>query len=57
MSSVQKNWRKRQNRFCLEARGVGLGGGACGRGDPNNVCAYEYMNKEKKKQESQRKNK
>jgi hypothetical protein len=22
MSSLQQNWRKRQNKFCLEARGV-----------------------------------
>jgi hypothetical protein len=40
MSSLQQNWRKRQNRFCLEARGVsreleGAGGG--GRNDPNTV--------------------
>jgi hypothetical protein len=27
-------------------RGKGLGAG--GRNDPNNVCTYEYMNKEKK---------
>jgi hypothetical protein len=40
MSSLQQNWRKRQNRFCLEGRGW--------RNDPNNVCTYEYMNKEKK---------
>jgi hypothetical protein len=41
MSSLQQNWRKGQNRFCLEVRGVG-------KNDPNNVCTYEYMNKEKK---------
>jgi hypothetical protein len=28
-----------------QARGWGLGG----RNDPNNVCTYEYMSKEKKK--------
>jgi hypothetical protein len=44
MSSLQQNWRKGQNRFCLEVRqgggereGLGLGG----RNDPNNVCTYE----------------
>jgi hypothetical protein len=41
MSSLQQNWRKGQNSFCLEARGEGE------RNDPNNVCTYEYMNKEK----------
>jgi hypothetical protein len=25
MSSLQQNWRKRKNRFCLEVRGVGSG--------------------------------
>jgi hypothetical protein len=43
MSSLQQNWRKGQNRFCLEARGVGRKG----RNDPNNEYTYEYMNKEK----------
>jgi hypothetical protein len=28
--------------------GSGGGGGAGRRNDPNNVCTYEYMNKEKK---------
>jgi hypothetical protein len=44
MSSFQQNWRKGQNRFCLEARGdrgereeMGAGG----RNGPNNVCTYE----------------
>jgi hypothetical protein len=52
MSSLQQNWRKEQNRFCLEARGLGekwRGQGDGGRNGPNNVCTYEYMNKEKKK--------
>jgi hypothetical protein len=51
MSSIQKNWRKGQNRFCLEARGVrgrGKGPGSGERNGPNNVCTCEYMNKEKK---------
>jgi hypothetical protein len=48
VSSLQQNWRKGQNRFCLEARRVGRKGqGRGGRTDPNNVCTYEYMNEEK----------
>jgi hypothetical protein len=45
-----KKWRKGQNRFCLEVRGVGeeAEGRGWGRNDPNNVCTYDYMNKEKK---------
>jgi hypothetical protein len=35
--NIQQNWRKGQNRFCLEARGVG----ERGTDDPNNVCTYE----------------
>jgi hypothetical protein len=51
MSSLQQNWRKGQNRFCLEVRGWwgDEGGGGTGRrNDPNNVCTCEYMNNEKK---------
>jgi hypothetical protein len=51
MSSLQQNWRKGQNRFCLEARGVGdrgKGRRAGGRNDPSKVCTYEYVNKGKK---------
>jgi hypothetical protein len=50
MSSLQQNRRKGQNRFCLEARGVAEEGGAgTGRRNGlNNVCTYDYMNKEKK---------
>jgi hypothetical protein len=36
--------------FCLEEEGLGEKGGVWGqrgRNDPNNVCAYEYTNKEK----------
>jgi hypothetical protein len=44
MSSLQQNWRKGKNRYCLEARGVeeekeGVGEG--GRNGPNNVCICE----------------
>jgi hypothetical protein len=44
MSSLQQNWRRGQNRFCLEARGMGRRGKkrrAGGRNDPNDVCTYE----------------
>jgi hypothetical protein len=40
-----------QNRFFLEVRGMGgrgRGWRAAGSDNPNNVCIYEYMNKEKK---------
>jgi hypothetical protein len=50
MSSLQQNWRRRQNRLCLEARGVEGQGGSGekeGRNDPNNVFTYKYMNKKK----------
>jgi hypothetical protein len=43
LSSLQQNWKRGQNRFCLEARGTGergRGRGA-GRDDPNNGCTYE----------------
>jgi hypothetical protein len=48
MCTLQQNWRKGQKRFCLEARGMGTEGGGGGRNGPNNVCTYEYMNKENK---------
>jgi hypothetical protein len=44
MSILQKDWRKEQNRFCMEVRGVrgkGRGWEARGRNDPKNVCTYE----------------
>jgi hypothetical protein len=49
MSSLQQNWRKGQNSFCLEAREVRVMGGAGEKNDPNNVLTHEYMNKKKKK--------
>jgi hypothetical protein len=36
--SLQQNWRRGQNRFCLEAREVGVDRG---RDGPNNVHTYE----------------
>jgi hypothetical protein len=44
MFSPQQNWRRGQNRFCLEAKGVvgaGQGEGAGRRDGPNNVYTYE----------------
>jgi hypothetical protein len=45
MSSLQENWRKRQSRFCLEAREVG---GRC-RGEEGGgelaKTMYAHMNK------------
>jgi hypothetical protein len=43
MSSLQQNWRRGQNRLCLEARGVGGGGG--GRRGEMAQTMYAYMNK------------
>jgi hypothetical protein len=48
ISTLQWNWRKAQNRFCLEAKGEEgrrWGWRAGGRNDPNNVCTCEKMNK------------
>jgi hypothetical protein len=50
-STLQQNWRRGQNRFCLEAKWVGGKGGeweAVGRNGTNNVYTYEKMSKEKK---------
>jgi hypothetical protein len=44
MSSLHQNWRRQQNRFCLEAReveGEKERAGSRGRDGPNNVCTYE----------------
>jgi hypothetical protein len=40
MSTLQQNWRKGQNRFFLEIRGMEEGG-ARGRNGPDNVCIYK----------------
>jgi hypothetical protein len=40
ISTLQQNWRKGQNRFCLELSGGGRGE-AVGRNGPNNVCTYK----------------
>jgi hypothetical protein len=46
MSSLQKNWRKGQNRFCLEARRVGRKreGVSCSREEMTQTM-YADMNK------------
>jgi hypothetical protein len=41
MSSLQQNWRKGQNRFCLEAGRERERERVGGRNGPNNVCTYE----------------
>jgi hypothetical protein len=44
MSSLQQNWRKRQNRLCLEARGMEGRGREQETGrknDPSNVYTHE----------------
>jgi hypothetical protein len=45
MFTLQQIWRKGQNRFFLEMRGVWerkrRWGGGRGRNGPNNVCTYE----------------
>jgi hypothetical protein len=48
ISALQWNWRKVQNRFCLEVRGERGKGWRCGAGginDPNNECTYAHVNK------------
>jgi hypothetical protein len=44
MFSLQQNWRRGQNRFCLKVKGRvrrGRGEGAEGRDGPNNLYTYE----------------
>jgi hypothetical protein len=42
MSTLEQNWRKGQNMFCLEARGAGGRGRGIGkRNGPNNIFTYE----------------
>jgi hypothetical protein len=48
MSSFQQNWRKGQNRFCLEARGVGQRGKGWVAGGRNGPM-YAHVNKSVKK--------
>jgi hypothetical protein len=48
MSSLQQNWRKRQQRFCLEVRGVGRRGRGWGQWGEMAQTMYAHMNKFKK---------
>jgi hypothetical protein len=41
MFSLQQNWIREQNRFCLEVRWDREGGEKGGRDGPNNVYTYE----------------
>jgi hypothetical protein len=51
MSTLQQNWRKRQNRFCLEARGVeGEGESGWWHRGRNGSKMYVHMNKWIKKE-------
>jgi hypothetical protein len=53
MSSLQENWRKAEQVLPGSEGGGGkrelwVGGG---RNDPNNICTFEYMNKEKNRRD------
>jgi hypothetical protein len=41
MSSLQQNWRRGQNKFCLEVRGCRGEEEAGRRNGSNNACTYE----------------
>jgi hypothetical protein len=45
MSSLQQNWRKGQNRFCLEVKGVGGRRRRQGAGGEMAQTMYAQMNK------------
>jgi hypothetical protein len=45
MFSLQQSWRREQNRFCLEARGLKEGEGVVGQGGEMAQIMYTYMNK------------
>jgi hypothetical protein len=45
MSALQQNWRKEQNKFCLEARGRGCGEGGGGSGGEMAQTMYAHTNK------------
>jgi hypothetical protein len=44
MSSLQQNWSKGKNRFCLEARGVEGRGKGWGQGGEMAETMYAHMN-------------
>jgi hypothetical protein len=45
MYSLQQNWKKGQNMFCLEARGLGAVEGAVRLGIERAQTMYTHMNK------------
>jgi hypothetical protein len=45
MSTLQQNWRKRQNRFCLEERGVRERGREPGEEGEMAQAMHAHMNK------------
>jgi hypothetical protein len=45
MSILQQNWRKGQNRFCLEARGWAGEGGSRGQKGEMAQTMYVHINK------------
>jgi hypothetical protein len=47
MFSLQQNWRRGQNRFCLEARGVGKRGRGQEAAGRKAQTMYAHMNKQK----------
>jgi hypothetical protein len=49
MSSLQQNWRRGKNRFCLEAREVGGSGGRERQGRKMAQCVHISINEGKKK--------
>jgi hypothetical protein len=45
MSSLQQNWRRGQNRFCLKVEGVGGKGGSGEQEGEMTQTMYAHMNK------------
>jgi hypothetical protein len=45
ISTLQQNWRKAQNRSCLEGRGREEEGGGGGQGEEMNQTMYAHVNK------------
>jgi hypothetical protein len=45
MSSLQQDWRKGQNSFCLEVRGMGEEGRGGGQGREMAQTMYAHVNK------------
>jgi hypothetical protein len=48
MSTLQQNWRRGQNSFCLEVRGIGGERRGKGHGEEMAQTTYAYMNNKKK---------